>query len=68
MSEENKQKCVEGLANAILNQLTLNGVLQACKVYSINIANNQYAEMSDEDKEKVLENVEKIETGEPQPS
>lgn len=67
MSEENKEKMVEAIANTILQQLNLNGVIEASKFYSINLANKQYAEMSDEDKNKLLENIEKIDTEQAQP-
>lgn len=60
MSEENKEKMVEAIANTILQQLNLNGVIEASKFYSINLANKQYAEMSDEDKQKLLDNMQKI--------
>jgi len=62
MSEENKEKMVEAIANTILQQLNLNGVIEASKFYSINLANKQYAEMSDEDKQKLAESIEKIDT------
>lgn len=60
MPEENKEKMVEAIANTILQQLNLNGVIEASKFYSINLANKQYAEMSDEDKQKLAESIEKI--------
>jgi hypothetical protein len=62
MTEENKQKSVEAIANTILQQLNLNGVIEASKFYSINLANKQYAEMSDEDKQKLLDNMQKIDS------
>lgn len=67
MSEENKEKMVQAIANTILQQLNLNGVIEASKFYSINLAEKQYAEMSDEDKNKLLENIEKIDTEQAQP-
>jgi len=67
MSEENKEKMVEAIANTILQQLNLNGVIEASKFYSINLANKQYAEMSDEDKQKLAENIEKIDEAQAQP-
>jgi hypothetical protein len=67
MSEENKEKMVEAIANTILQQLNLNGVIEASKFYSINLANKQYAEMSDEDKQKLAENIEKIDETQAQP-
>jgi|TARA_R110001583_G_scaffold2061_3_gene15177 hypothetical protein len=67
MTEENKQKSVEAIANTILQQLNLNGVIEASKFYSINLANKQYAEMSDEDKQKLLDNMQKIDEEQAQP-
>jgi len=67
MSEENKEKMVQAIANTILQQLNLNGVIEASKFYSINLAEKQYAEMSDEDKQKLLENIEKIDAEQAQP-
>jgi hypothetical protein len=67
MSEENKEKMVEAIANTILQQLNLNGVIEASKFYSINLANKQYAEMSDEDKQKLAENIEKIDEAQARP-
>ena len=40
MSEEEKSRIIEAIANSILNQLSLNGVIEASKVYSLNLANN----------------------------
>jgi hypothetical protein len=67
MTEENKQKSVEAIANTILQQLNLNGVIEASKFYSINLANKQYAEMSDEDKQKLLDNMQKIDQEQAEP-
>ena len=67
MTEENKQKSVEAIANTISQQLNLNGVIEASKFYSINLANKQYAEMSDEDKQKLLDNMQKIDEEQAQP-
>ena len=66
MPEENKEKMVEAIANTILQQLNLNGVIEATKFYAINLANKQYAEMSDEDKQKLEENMEKIDQAQPE--
>jgi hypothetical protein len=67
MPEENKEKMVEAIANTILQQLNLNGVIEASKFYSINLAEKQYAEMSDEDKNKLLGSMEKIDAEQAQP-
>lgn len=54
-----KDKMIETLGNSILNQLNLNGVIEAAKNYSLQLANKQLEEMSDEDKEKLIEHIEK---------
>ena len=60
MSEENKEKMVQAIANSVLNSLNINGIVEACKIYSINIAGKQYEDMPDEDKQKLLDSIEKI--------
>lgn len=60
MSDENiKNKMIETLGTSILNQLNLNGLIEAAKSYSIQLANKQLEEMSDEDKEKLIQHIEK---------
>lgn len=54
-----KDKMVETLANSILNQLSINGLIEAAKSYSIQLANKQLEDMSDEDKDKLIEHIEK---------
>ena len=58
MSEEEKSRIIEALANSVLNQLTLNGVIEASKVYSLNLANNKYKEMSAEERKNLLKQLE----------
>lgn len=60
MSDEDKQLVMNVLGNAIMNQLNINGILEAMRLYSTNLAENQYAEMSDDDKQKALEEAIKI--------
>ena len=67
MPEENKEKMVEAIANTILQQLNLNGVIEASKFYSIHLSDKQYAEMSDEDKQKLADNIEEIDAEQAQP-
>lgn len=54
-----KDKMIETLGTSILNQLNLNGIIEAAKSYSIQLANKQLEEMSDEDKEKLIQHIEK---------
>lgn len=61
MSEENKEKMVQAIANTILQQLNLNGVIEATKFYSINLAEKQYAEMPEEDKKKLSDTIKEAE-------
>ena len=63
MSEEEKSRIVEAIANSILNQLSLNGVIEASKVYSMNLAINKYEEMTEEERKSLLERL----NAEPQP-
>jgi len=60
MSDEDKQLVMNVLGNGIMNQLNINGILDAMRLYSTNLAENQYAEMSDDDKQKALEEAIKI--------
>jgi hypothetical protein len=54
-----KDKMIEALGTSILNQLNINGIVEAAKNYSIQLASKQLEEMSDEDKEKLIEHIEK---------
>lgn len=54
-----KDKMIETLGNSILNQLNLNGIIEAAKNYSIQLAHKQLEEMSDEDKDQLIEHIEK---------
>ena len=54
MSEEEKSKIIEALANSILNQLSINGIIEASKVYSLNLATTKYEEMSEEERQNLL--------------
>jgi len=58
MSEEEKSRIIEAIANSILNQLSLNGVIEASKVYSLNLATNKYEEMSEKERKNLLEQLE----------
>ena len=54
ISEEDKNKIVEGIATATLNSFNINGLVQAAKFYSVHLANDQYTNMSEDDRLKVL--------------
>tara|TARA_B110000305_G_C19107565_1_gene478187 strand:- start:97 stop:345 length:249 start_codon:yes stop_codon:yes gene_type:complete len=54
-----RDKMIETLGTSILNQLNLNGLIEAAKSYSIQLANTELDKMSDEDKEKLVEHIEK---------
>jgi transcriptional regulator of aromatic amino acid metabolism len=54
-----RDKMIETLGTSILNQLNLNGLIEAAKNYSIQLANTELDKMSDEDKEKLIEHIEK---------
>jgi len=52
-----KQKLVSAIGTDILNQLSLNGVIEACKFYSIKLAEEHYDKLDEDEREKVLKNV-----------
>jgi hypothetical protein len=54
-----RDKMIETLGTSILNQLNINGIIEAAKSYSIQLANTELDKMSDEDKEKLIEHIEK---------
>ena len=54
-----RDKMIETLGTSILNQLNLNGLIEAAKSYSIQLANTELDKMSDEDKKKLVEHIEK---------
>ena len=55
MNEEDESQVKMGLANQVLNQMTLNHLLDSAKVYATQIAEQHFLKMSDEDKGKMLE-------------
>ena len=57
MTEEEENKVNDAVTNSILNSLNINGILEAVKIYSVNLAHKECKEMSKEDKEKILENI-----------
>ena len=61
MSEEKKEKMVQAIANSVLNSLNINGIVEACKIYSINIAGKQYEDMPEEDKQKLSDSIDEAE-------
>lgn len=57
ISEEDKSKIIEGIATATLNSFNINGLVQAAKFYSVHLANEQYTNMSEDDRLKVLSEI-----------
>ena len=49
---EDKNKIIEGIATATLNSFNINGLVQAAKFYSVHLANEQYTNMSEDDRLK----------------
>jgi len=54
MDNENKEKITVALANTIMNQLNLQGLLEAAKVYSLGLAEQHYEKMTDEERAETL--------------
>ena len=55
MNEEDTSRVKLGLANQVLNQMTLNHLLDSARVYSTQVAEQHFGQMSDEDKNNMLE-------------
>ncbi len=57
MTDDEVNQIKLGLANGVLNQMTLNHILEACKGFSQQIAEQHFEQMSDEEKATMLENL-----------
>tara|TARA_R110000824_G_scaffold362336_1_gene550277 strand:- start:245 stop:490 length:246 start_codon:yes stop_codon:yes gene_type:complete len=55
--EEVKQKLVSAIGTDILNQLSLNGVIEASRFYSVQLAEQHYAKLNDDQKKQLLANL-----------
>ena len=64
MTDEEVSQIKLGLATGVLNQMTLNHILEACKLYSTQVAEQHFQQMSDEDKTTMLGNLNKQENKE----
>ena len=58
ITTEQEEAIVEGIANANLNAFNINGMLEAARFYAIHLAKTSVANMSPEEKEKVLKEIE----------
>ena len=59
--EEKEEKLLTSLSTSILNQLSISGIIEAAKNYSIQLAKDQLSKMSKEDKITLMENIKKAE-------
>ena len=55
ITKQDEEKIIEGIANANLISLNINGLLEAAKFYSITLAKNCVSEMSEEKKKEVYD-------------
>ena len=55
MSKEDIIKVKMALGTGVLNQMTLNHLLDSAKVYATKIADDHYEQMTDEEREGMLE-------------
>ena len=58
ITTEQEEAIVEGIANANLNAFNINGMLEAARFYAIHLAKTSVANMSPEEKDKVLKEIE----------
>jgi hypothetical protein len=64
MDKNDIEKITVALANEFLNSFNINGLLEAAKQYSIKLATERVEGLSDEEKESLLKDVMKKESGE----
>ena len=67
INEEDKNKIIEGVATATLNSFNINGLVQAAKFYSIHLANEQYSNMQEDERLRILDEIKKAEKSTEQP-
>ena len=68
ITEKEEEKIIEGIANANLNALNINGLLEAAKFYSITLAKNSVSEMGDEKKQEILDKMKESEAANSTPN
>ena len=61
LTEEQENQIVIFIADDILRNLNLNGIIEATKIFSLENAKLQYAELSDEDRRKVIGHMKELE-------
>ena len=54
MEDKDKNQVTQVIANGILNSLNINGILEAAKAYSMNMAQERVAVMSEEELNETL--------------
>jgi hypothetical protein len=57
MDQNDKERVVQVVANGILNSLNINGILEAVKTYSMNMAKERVEVMSDDELNETLEKI-----------
>lgn len=57
MDQNDKERVVQVVANGILNSLNINGILEATKAYSMNMAQERVAVMGDDELNQTLEKI-----------
>ena len=57
LTEDQEKQIIIFIADDIMSNLNLNGIIEATKAFSLENAKRQYAELTDEDKTKVIEHM-----------
>ena len=57
MEEKDKTQVTQVIANGILNSLNINGILEAVRAYSMNLAEERVAVMSEEELSDTLDKI-----------
>ena len=61
MNEEDTKKVINALANATFQSLNPNGMINAAKFYSVRLAEQKFNEIDDEQKQKILAEIDEAE-------
>lgn len=59
MTQEEEAQIISHIASTIMNRLTIHGLIEASKFYSIEQAKLHYEELPDKEKQEILDNVKK---------
>tara|TARA_Y100000310_G_scaffold345122_1_gene461980 strand:+ start:1130 stop:1381 length:252 start_codon:yes stop_codon:yes gene_type:complete len=60
LTEEQENQIIIFIADDIMNNLNLNGIVEATKAFSLENAKRQHSQLSDEDKQRVIDHMDQL--------